>query len=61
MQHIINTATGAFAISGIRDVTFNETKSSSFRGGDIAANLLKIYRMAGGKIVETHHALIKVQ
>ena len=61
MKHVINTAAGALAITSTGDVALDKPKGTTLCGGDIATDVFQIGRMAGGKIVETHNALIKTQ
>lgn len=61
MQDKFNSVAGSSASLLIANVAFDEAEVAPLTGRDGAFDFLEIPAVPGGKIIETHHVLIKLQ
>ncbi len=59
VEDVINTSTCALAVGQLADVALNEVKVSPLLGAHQALNFVQVVLVAGGKVVQAHHALVE--
>jgi hypothetical protein len=49
------------AVFQIADITLNELEVSPLRGCDYALHFVQVALVAGGEVVQAHHALVELE
>ncbi len=52
---------GTLAVGQLADVTFNEAEVGPLVWGDQGLHFIQVALVAGGKVVEAHHALVELE
>jgi len=58
---MVNARAGALAVGQVADVAFDKVELGPLRRGDEVLHLIQVALVAGGKVVQTHHALAQFE
>lgn len=61
VQHVVHTLASALAVGQLADVALDEAEVGPLGGGDKGLHFIEVALVAGGKVVQAHHALIQLE
>ena len=61
MEHVIDATAGPMAVGQLADIAFDELEAGPLRWRDQALHLVEVALMAGGEVVQPHHALVELE